>query len=157
MRYFCDASTSLLVGCKAFKRSLGSTLMISMSFLKKLSNRVVTPKADAYLQFSEPYAVLGEDLCGTFTVTAHETVDADEVRCELECNEALQVTRTEYDPVIKAHVTRRFTENRTLYQTKAACNPATQLVDGVIRNFRFSVNIPAGARPTFMSAIDNVA
>ncbi len=98
MRYFCDASTSLLVGCKAFKRSLGSTLMISMSFLKKLSNRVVTPKADAYLQFSEPYAVLGEDLCGTFTVTAHETVDADEVRCELECNEALQVTRTEYDP-----------------------------------------------------------
>lgn|GEM_PF-1116251 len=160
MRYFCYAARLLQqwegAGCKAFKRNIGSTLVMPMSFFKKLSNRVVTPKADANLQLSESYAVLGEDLEGTFTVTAHETVDADEIRCELDCTETVQVTRTEYDPTLKAHVTRHFTETRILYQTKPPCNPATQLVDDVTRTFRFSINIPAGARPTFMSAIDNI-
>lgn len=127
-----------------------------MSFLKKLGNHLVAPKADVYLQLSDQYAVLGDNLEGTFTVTAHETIDAEEIRCELNCTEAVQVSRTEYDPTFKRPVTRQFTENRVLYQTNAVCNPATQLVCEITRSFKFSVSIPAGARPTFMSAIDNV-
>jgi hypothetical protein len=127
-----------------------------MGFLKNLSNHLVAPKATVYLQLNEPYAVLGDNLEGTLTVTAHETIDAEEIRCELNCTEAVQVSRTDYDPTLKRPVTRQFTENRVLYQTNAVCNPATQLVPEVTRIFRFSIAIPAGARPTFMSAIDNV-
>ncbi len=128
----------------------------TMSFFKKLGAHLVPPKADANLQLSDPYVVLGDDLEGTFTVTTRETVDADEIRCELGCIEDVQVTRTEYDPALKRVITRQYTENRVLYQTNAVCNPATQLVNGVTRSFKFCINIPAGARPTFMSAIDNV-
>lgn len=127
-----------------------------MSFLKKLGNHLVAPKATVYLQLSDEYAVLGDDLEGTLTVTAHETIDSEEVRCELNCIATVQVTRTEYDPTLKHPVTRQYTEERVLYQTKAVCSPATQLVSEVTRSFKFSTNIPAGARPTFMSAIDNV-
>ena len=130
--------------------------VISMSFLKKLSNHLVAPKATVYLQLSNEYAVLGDNLEGTLTVTAHETIEAEEIRCELNCTETVQVSRTEYDPTLKHQVTRQYTENRVLYQTYAICNPATQLVPEVTRSFKFSTNIPAGARPTFMSAIDNV-
>jgi len=127
-----------------------------MSFFKKIGAHLVAPKADVNLQLSDAYAVLGDNLEGTLTVTAHETIDAEEIRCELNCNESARVTRTEYDPALKRMVTRQYTENRVLYQTNAVCNPATQLVPEVSRSFKFSINIPAGARPTFMSAIDNV-
>jgi hypothetical protein len=127
-----------------------------MSFLKKLGNRLVVPKATVYLQLNDPFAVLGDNLEGTLTVTAHETIDAEEIRCELNCTETVQVSRTDYDPTLKRPVTRQFTENRVLYQANPVCSPATQLVPEVTRSFRFSANIPAGARPTFMSAIDNV-
>jgi hypothetical protein len=127
-----------------------------MSFLKKLGNHLVAPKATVNLILSDQYAVLGDNLEGTLTVTAHETIDAEEIRCELNCTETVQVSRTDYDPTLKRPVTRQFTENRVLYQANAVCNPATQLVPEVTRSFKFSSVIPAGARPTFMSAIDNV-
>ena len=127
-----------------------------MSFFKKLGNHLVAPKADAALQLLSDYVVLGDDLEGTITVTSHETIDAEEVRCQLNCTETAQVIRTEYDPVEKRMVTRQVTENKILYQTNAVCNPATQLVEGVSRSFKVSVNIPAGARPTYMSSNDNV-
>jgi hypothetical protein len=127
-----------------------------MGFLKKFSDHLVAPKATVNLMLSEPYAVLGDNLEGTFTVTAHEVIDAEEIRCELNCTETVQVSRTEYDPTFKGPVTRHYTENRVLYQAKAVCSPATQLVPEVSRSFRLCTAIPAGARPTFMSAIDNV-
>jgi hypothetical protein len=127
-----------------------------MSFLKKFSNHLVAPKATVNLQLNDQYAVLGDNLEGTLTVIAHETIDAEEIRCELGCTETVQVTRTEYDPALKRPVTRQFTENRVLYQTNAVCSPATQLVPEVSRSFKLYVTIPASARPTFMSAIDNI-
>lgn len=127
-----------------------------MSFLKKLSSHLIAPKATVNLMLSDQYAVLGDNLEGTLTVTAHETIDAEEIRCELGCMEAVQVSRTEYDPTLKCPVTRHYTENRGLYQANAVLNPATQLVPEVTRSFRLCAVIPAGARPTFMSAIDNV-
>jgi hypothetical protein len=127
-----------------------------MGFLKKLGDHLVAPKATINLMLSDQYAVLGDNLEGTLTVTAHETIDAEEIRCELSCMETVQVSRTEYDAALKRPVTRQFTENRVLYQTKAVCSPATQLVPEVSIDFKLSVCIPAGARPTFMSAIDNV-
>ncbi len=127
-----------------------------MNFFKKLEGRFVAPKADINLQFSEDYAVLGEELEGTLNVLPHETIEAEEIRCEITCSETARVTKTTYDPAIKSMVTREVTENRSLYQAKPSCHPATQLVSGVGRAFKFCLSIPAGSRPTYMSVNDSV-
>ncbi len=127
-----------------------------MSFLKKIGQHLVAPKADANLQLLDDHVVLGDNLEGTFRVSPRETIDADEVRCEISCEETAQVQRTDFDPVAKRMITRTVTENRVLYQAKPACNCATQIVSGVSRDFRFSINIPAGSRPTYMSIADSV-
>jgi hypothetical protein len=93
---------------------------------------------------------------GTFTVTPHEDIQAEDIRCEIKCLETVQVNRTEYDPALKMPVNRQVTENRVLYQAKPPCNPAINLTNGVTQTFKFSIPIPAGTRPTFMSAVDNV-
>jgi len=127
-----------------------------MGFLKKIEEHLVAPKADVNLQLDNQYAVLGGNLEGTFTVTPHEDIAAEEIRCEIKCTESARVTRHEYDPALKMVVTRQVTENRTLYEAKPPCNPATQLTNGVSRAFKFSIGIPAGARPTYTSVDDSV-
>jgi hypothetical protein len=127
-----------------------------MGFLKKIQGHLVAPKADANLQLSDQYAVLGENIEGTFTISPHEVIQAEEIRCEIKCSETAQVMRTEYDTSIKRMVTRQVTENRILYQAKPACNSATELINGISRPFKFSINIPAGSRPTYMSTCDIV-
>lgn len=127
-----------------------------MGFFKKIEGHLVAPKADVNLQLSDQYVVLGDNLEGTFTVSPHEDIKADEIRCEIKCIETVQVMRTEYDPAIKSMVTRQVTETRILHQEKPPCNPATELVNGINRAFKFSVNIPAGSRPTYMSTNDTV-
>ncbi len=127
-----------------------------MDFFKKIGNHLTAPKADVNLQLLDQYVVLGDCLEGTLTVMPHEVIDAEEIRCELNCTETAEVIRPVYDPVIKRTVPRQMTENRVLYQTNAVCNPPTQLINGVSRDFRVSVNIPVGARPTFTSINDNV-
>ncbi len=127
-----------------------------MSFFKKLGQHLVAPKADVNLQLFDEYVVLGDSLDGNFTILPHETIDAEEIRCELNCIETAQVQRTEYDPALKRMVTRSVTETHCLYQAKPVCNPATQLINGLNKTFKFSINIPASGRPTYMSIDDNV-
>ena len=43
-----------------------------MGFLKKLEGHLVAPKADTSLQLADQYAVLGDNLEGTLTVSPHE-------------------------------------------------------------------------------------
>jgi hypothetical protein len=127
-----------------------------MAFLKKLEGHLVAPKADVNLQLSDQYAVLGDNLEGTLTVTPHEDIASDEIRCEIKCAETVKVMKTEYDPALKMVVNRQVTENLVLYQAKPQCNPAIALANGVNRSFKFSIPPPAGARPTYMSAEDTV-
>jgi len=127
-----------------------------MSFLKKIEAHLIAPKADVSLQLTDQYVVLGDNLEGTFTVSPHEDIQALEIRCEIRCVETAQVTRTEYDPALRSMITRQVTENKSLYEAKPACNPATELVNGISRAFKFSINIPAGARPTYMAVNDSV-
>jgi hypothetical protein len=141
---------------KSFKHMVSNYFTIKMGFLKKLGGHLVAPKADVSLQLFDSYVVLGDNLEGSITILPHETIDADEIRCEITCTETAQVMRTEYNPAIKSMVTRQVTETNILFQAKPACNAATQLVNGVSRSFKFSVNIPAGARPTFLSTGNSV-
>jgi len=127
-----------------------------MGFFKKLEAHLVAPKADINLQISDEYVVLGDNLEGTITVSPHEDIQATEIRCEIKCLETIQTMRTEYNPATKSMYTHQVTENTILYQAKPACNPATELVNGVNRAFKLSINIPAGSRPTYMSTNDAV-
>jgi len=127
-----------------------------MGFLKKLEGHLVAPKADINLQIADQYVVLGDNLEGTITITPHEDLQADEVRCEIKCIETAQVIRNEYDPACKCMVARQVTETRILYQAKPPCNPAIGLSNGATRDFKFSVPIPAGARPTYEAVNDTV-
>jgi hypothetical protein len=109
-----------------------------LGFLKKFTSHLTAPDGDANLQLSEQYVVVGDNLEGTLTIAPHETIDCDEVRCELNCTETAQVIRNFYDPNIKRMVPRQVTETQTLYQANALCCPATQLVNGVSRTFKVS-------------------
>jgi hypothetical protein len=128
-----------------------------MGFLKKIEGHLVAPKAELNLQLEDPYVVLGDNLEGTLTISPREDIQATEIRCEIKCTETAEVMRTEYDANLKRTVTRQVTEQRILYLAKPACNPATELVNGITRAFKFSINVPAGARPTNMSvgAVDD--
>ena len=127
-----------------------------MDFLKKFENHMIAPKADINLQLTDQYAVVGDNLEGTLTVTPHEDIQADEMRCEIKCTETAQVIRNVYDPACKCMVARQETEVRVLYQTKPPCNPAIGLPNGAQRSFRFSIPIPAGARPTYESVNETI-
>jgi hypothetical protein len=94
-----------------------------MGLLKKLEGHLVAPKADVSLQLADQYVVLGDNLEGTFTVSPHEDIQAEEIRCEIKCVENAQVMRTEYDRAIRSMVTRQVT--RTESSTKQN-PPATQ-------------------------------
>jgi len=127
-----------------------------MSFFKKFENHLVAPKADVNLTITDSCAVLGDTVDGTFTVTPHEDIVAEEIRCEIRCDEAVQVNRTEYDPVCKCMVNRQVTENRVLYQAKPSCGQPATLANGVTKTYQVSVPLPPAGRPTFVSAYDNV-
>ena len=129
-----------------------------MGFLKKLEGHFSRAKSrcqpTTLRPIRRPRRQLWTEL---FTITPHEDIQADEIRCrELKCTETAQVMKTEYDPTLKRMVTRQVTENRVLYQVKPPCNPATHLANGVTNTFKFSISIPAGSRPTFMSASDTI-
>ena len=127
-----------------------------MGFLRKLEGHLVAPKADLNLRFDDAYVALGDNLEGTLIVTPHEFIEAEEVRCEINCVETAQVWRTEYDPAIKREVTHQVTETRVLYSAKPVCSQAVQLANGVPKDFKFSIGIPVGARPTFVGVGDTV-
>ena len=127
-----------------------------MSFFRKLENHLVAPKAELNLQLDNSYVVLGDDLEGNLTVLPHEDIQAEEIRCEINCTETAQVVRTEYDPALKRPVERQFTERRILFSAKPACSSAIQLSNGSKKDFKFKINVPAGARQTFQSLGDSV-
>ena len=129
---------------------------MKMGFFKKIEDHLVAPKAETNLQLDDPYVVLGDNLEGTFTVSPHEDIQATEIRCEIKCTETSKTMRMQYNAAMKTTVAAPVTEKKTLYEAKPPCNPATELVNGITKAFRFSINIPAGARPTFMSTDDSV-
>jgi hypothetical protein len=127
-----------------------------MGFLKKFENRLVAPKAELNLQLCDSYVVLGDNLEGALIVSPREDIEAMEIRCEINCVETAQVIRNEYDPVLKRMVPSQVTETRVLYSGKPTCSPAIELINGITKEFKFSINIPAGVRQTCQDINDQV-
>lgn len=128
-----------------------------MGFFKKLHNKVTAPDATVELKIANYTVALGENLQGSLAVSSKEDFDSTEVRCEIQCTEEARVVRYQYDPAIRRNILREVQETQTLFSAKPILSNATHISNGENRTFPFSINIPAGGRPTYQGIENNVS
>lgn len=128
-----------------------------MGFFKKLHDKVTKPDAVVELKLTNYTVALGENLEGSIYVSSKEDFDVTEARCEIQCTEEAKVVRYQYDPVAKRNELREVQETQTLFSAKPAVSGVTHISNGENRTFPFSINIPAGGRPTYQAIQDNVS
>lgn len=124
---------------------------VHMSFFKKFKDRLTSPTAKVSIQINKNSFALGENVEGTLTVTSTEDFDAKEIRCEIQCVEEAKRTKYVNDPAVNRLVLREVQESSTLYSAKPAVSGPLHITNGFSQSFPFSLNIPAGGRPTFTS------
>jgi len=129
-----------------------------MSFLKKLKEKVTSPKATVTLKLNKNSYVLGEKLEGTLTITAEEEIDATEIRAELRCTERKKTRRLETETRTlpdgrqeTRQVWRDHIEETAIYSEDPQASGPTHLSAGYRSDFAFSTNIPPGGRTSYAS------
>jgi len=127
-----------------------------MSFLRKLKERVTSPRARITLEFSKTSFLLGENAEGSLTVVSDEEFDVKEIRCEIECVEEAKRIKRAFDATAKRDILEEVTESATLYSARPTVSGPLHLSTGFSQTFQFSINIPAGLRPTFKSVDSKV-
>jgi hypothetical protein len=120
-----------------------------MGFLKKFTNKLTAPDAIVQLRFTNYSVALGDNLQGTLNVASKEDFDTTEVRCEIACIEQAKVIREVYDAALKRSIPRVVDESMIVYSAKPALSGPTHFTNGETRSIPISINIPAGARPTY--------
>lgn len=120
-----------------------------MAFLKKITEKITPPKVSLGLNFGKNTYFLGENVEGELTLSSNEELDADEVRCELQCIESAKVQKRYYDPNLRREVVRDVWETATLYSVKPSLSGPIHLSKGFISKFPFSINIPITMKPTY--------
>ncbi len=122
-----------------------------MSFFKKFTNKLTPPGANATLKFNSCCVALGENLTGSLTLCSREDFDATEVRCEIQCVEEAQVVKEVYDAELRRTVPKSVEDSAVLFSAKTPMSGALHLANGETRDFPFSINLPAGGRPTYQA------
>jgi len=120
-----------------------------LAFLKKITEKITPPKVSLGLNFGKNTYFLGENVEGELTLSSNEELDADEVRCELQCIESAKVQKRYYDPNLRREVVRDVWETATLYSVKPSLSGPIHLSKGFISKFPFSINIPITMKPTY--------
>ncbi len=120
-----------------------------MGFLKKFASKLTAPDAIVQLRFTNYSIALGDNLEGTLSVASKEDFDTTEVRCEIACVEQAKVIREVYDAALKRSIPRVVDESVVIYSAKPALSGPTHFTNGENRSIPISINIPAGARPTY--------
>jgi len=120
-----------------------------LAFLKKITEKITPPKVSLGLNFGKNTYFLGENVEGELTLSSNEELDADEVRCELQCIESAKVQKRYYDPNLKREIVRDVWETATLYSVKPSLSGPIHLSKGSISKFPFSINIPITMKPTY--------
>jgi hypothetical protein len=121
-----------------------------MGFLKKFTNKLTAPEASVQLRLSNYSVSLGENLQGTFNVTSKDDFETTEVRCELTCVEQAKVIREVYDAALKRSIPRMVDETSVIFCAKPTLCGPTHFANGENRSIPININIPAGARPTYV-------
>jgi hypothetical protein len=120
-----------------------------MGLFKKFTNKFTAPNASVQLKFGSNCVALGENLTGTLTVFPKEDFDATEVRCEMQCTEQAQVIKDVYDSQLRRTIPRTVDETSVLFSARPPLAGPTKLITNGSVDFPFSINLPAGGRPTY--------
>ena len=121
-----------------------------MGFLKKFTNKLTAPDASVQLRFTNYSVSLGDNLQGTLNIASKEDFESTEIRCEIACVEQARVIREVYDPTLKRSIPRVVEESVVIYSAKPALSGPSHFTNGEIRAVPMNINIPAGARPTYV-------
>jgi hypothetical protein len=122
-----------------------------MPFFKKFTSKFTAPEANVQLKLNKYSVALGENFDGTLTLSSKEDFDATEVRCEIQCVEQAKVIRQQYDPQLRRNIPREVQKSAVLFAAKPVLSGSTSIGGGETRDFPFSINIPAGGRPTYQA------
>src|SRR4030042_1496121 len=122
-----------------------------MGLFKKFTNKFSVPETNLQLNLNKFSVALGENLDGTLVVSSREDIEANEVRCEIQCVEQARVIRQVYDAQLKRPLPREVKDSAVLFSARPTLSGPTHLGNGETRNFALNVNIPAGGQPTFQS------
>ena len=120
-----------------------------MDFLKKFTNHLTAPDASVQLRFTNYSVVLGENIQGTLDIDVEEDFETTEVRCEIACVEQAKVIREVYDPALKRSIPQVVDRTVVIYNVKPALSGPSHFAKGDKRSLPISINVPAGARPTY--------
>jgi len=127
-----------------------------MGFLKKFTNKLTAPDASVQLRFTNYSVALGDNLQGTFNIASKEDFESTEIRCEIACVEQARVIREVYDPTLKRSIPRVVEESVVIYSAKPVLSGPSHFTNGEIRAVPININIPAGARPTYVGVDQRV-
>jgi hypothetical protein len=122
-----------------------------MGLFKKFTNKFTAPETNLQLNLNKFSVALGENLDGTLIVSSKEDVDAEGVRCEIQCVERAKVIKQVYDSELKRTLPREVQDSAVLFSARPVLCGPTHLSNGETRNFAVNVNIPAGGQPTYQS------
>ena len=122
-----------------------------MSFFKSFKNKLTPPKAKIMLKLNKNSSALGENVEGSLNISSEEEFDATEIRCEIQCVEEAKRIKRVFDENFHTYVNREVRESATLYSAKPAVSGSMKINNGYTGTFPFSINVPAGGRPTFKS------
>src|SRR4030042_103993 len=128
-----------------------------MGLFKKFTNKFTVPETNLQLNLNKFSVAVGENLEGALVVSSREDVDANEVRCEIQCVEQARVIRQVYDAQLKRTLPREVKDSAMLFSPHPALSGPTHLGNGETRSFSLNVNIPAGGQPTYQSIDRKVA
>jgi len=121
-----------------------------MGFLKKFTNKLTAPDATIQLRFNNYSVALGDNLQGNLNVNSKEDFETTGIRCEIFCVEQAKVIREVYDATLKRSIPRVADESTIIYSVKPALSGPSRFTNGENRIIPIHINIPAGARPTYV-------
>ena len=122
-----------------------------MGLFKKFTNKFTAPDTNLQLNLNKFSVALGENLDGTLIVSSKEDIEAEGVRCEIQCVEQAKVIKQVYDSQLRRTLPREVQDSAVLFSARPALCGLTHFSNGETRNFAVNVNIPAGGQPTYQS------
>ena len=120
-----------------------------MGFLKKFTNKLTAPDAFVQLRLTNYSVVLGDNLQGNLNLISKRTLKPQKFDAKLACIEQAKVIKQVYDAALKRSIPRVVDESMVIYSAKPALSGPTHFTNGENRSVPISINIPAGARPTY--------
>jgi hypothetical protein len=121
-----------------------------MGLLKKFTNHLTAPDANVQLMLNNYSVAAGDNLQGALNINSKEDFDSTGVRCELSCVEQAKVIKEIYDPGLKRSIPQIVDQTVVIFDAKPTLLGISHFTNGENRNIPVNINIPAGAKPTYV-------